>query len=668
MIARKNPFKDAVRWLVIWSFSWSQVSAAKAPEISLQAKALAAVKDQLRLTGIGNRKVKFKDFLARSKDTIPLDLRYEMELFAKGHPDYILPTADVRMIRQGRQDAIQITFTEGKESANAILNFKSLKDIGSFNYTKKGKSYHLLLNEDTAEDSVGLMNSVLAPGKVAVTKQMHFVRFLRARDIRQMRPQDQKNYLHDVSEIVTQMEKLQRAIIKSSKKSALHKTFKTLIEEAFADEPITANTLLAAGALDGTECPSYDWVGTLKNGKCQPPPEASATYCDGHVCNPDIAGGDATGHGYCVPEPPAGVTTAEHCETQAAAKKPERKFKLTGLRGDELDKGFDDWTMMLTRFRHMCLGFKASATEIKQECDGLKKSLDGLEDFNCRLMAVYKGPDYKCDDAERAQKTAEDLQTLLAQSQNRGKDKDQAAPPGQQTSGPGTRDDERATAQTAAFPPLQPVTCTPEQMAASKELVACQSDQVTNSFRCADGMHHQCLPASTAVAETAAAPPAPQPPPQPPVAAAASVPPPPPAPHAAAVSHRYDDDDEEDHSHGHVAATTTSTTVAAKSEGGFNWSSLIAPALLFGGIALMSTLQNSGTQSYYNNMMGYQWAINRPNSAFPVAPAVQAPGGVMGQIPVSGTGFQTIPGAPASGILRTSFLQYRGLNGGRLGH
>ncbi|PIS10184.1 MAG: hypothetical protein COT73_10730 [Bdellovibrio sp. CG10_big_fil_rev_8_21_14_0_10_47_8] len=262
-----------MRDLIIWTLSILlsfEPALARTTHIDSRAKAESNVNDIksfLEKTQITQQSVSLRKFYDNVQDQLPEEMRKTIEPVAKAFGAYRLPKFDVSKVKlsdgkehyqlQAVQDgqAISITFVEG-ERVFMKVNGQNLSaedmqgDIGSLMKKMGADSAQtqLYFPSQRGPASVGraVATQNLAPKKIQL---------LSAQQIKKLSLPDRKKYFHQFRQLLASMEAAQNALIQKTNKSIKKTPKKTsrfdyiqwLISEAWAADPDEGKYCVAAG-------------------------------------------------------------------------------------------------------------------------------------------------------------------------------------------------------------------------------------------------------------------------------------------------------------------------------------------------------------------------------------------------------------------------------------
>lgn len=381
------------RWVIAITatlFTWSQVVQAY-PQADVPA-----LKAFLQNSGWAKEGLTLKQFYDLTKETLPLDFRFEIEQIMKKYPNAKMPKIEIRMVKNGTAEDVQLIAQQGRESATALLSFRG-NQIGELTYQNKGKNVHRKIEFTDVINPVQMMASAYGPG-TGLSERIEFTRLMHENELALLRPQDRSQYAEQVREVIRVAEKAQNvlkiadkkrepATPKKSKKTSSYFLWESLLPKAYAESPS-----------DGEKCLSLGWIGEYKGGTCNPPAEAiDAARCpQAAKCSTLLYGAEAP-CGRTRFEPGELNSTAELCNTRSKDNKYDF-FK--GIKTQqEFDQKMDELSLKLNEIRALC---QKPKNEQVNECKDLEIRMAALKAANCQVLKKWKDQftDLRCNKPE----------------------------------------------------------------------------------------------------------------------------------------------------------------------------------------------------------------------------------------------------------------------------
>lgn len=339
------------------------------------------LKNFLQKSGWSKHKVKLRDLYQMTKHTLPLKFRFEVEMMLKQNPNLELPKIEIRSIKNGKFEDIQLIAQEGRQAATATLMFHG-DQVAELTYAHGGKDIKKKLTYADLYNPVRMMSQVYGPG-TGIADQINFTRLLYKDELALLRDKDRLRYSEQVREVLRLAERAQQEMDRKKEAPSKRGPKKT---SSRGQVPLILQLLLsspnanAAGQADGDACFTLGWVGTYKGGICTPPDEAlDAKKCPGaHVCSKLFYGPNAE----CGKTKPASVnSTAELCN----ARNKDRPYDI--FLGVKTQEDFDaknaEISLLLNNIRAQC---KEAKNEQIKECADMETRMAEIEQVNCDVL------------------------------------------------------------------------------------------------------------------------------------------------------------------------------------------------------------------------------------------------------------------------------------------
>lgn len=387
------------RWIlhiVLVTFTWGQVAQA------FPQKDIPAFRKFMQETGWTKNDVRLADIYAKTKDSLPLEFQFEIERILEMHPNLKLPKVEVRMIKNGAYEDIQLLSQKGKQATVTTLSLRG-NEVGEISYPVGGKNIQRKISlRDLFVNPVEFVSTAYGPG-VGVADRIEFTHLLKGRELAVLREQDRLNYSEQVREVLSLAEKAQvkmqpRRPANSPKKKSPAKTSMLVWPGLLVPEVSAATTPV------GGSCLVMGWVGRYVNGECAPPAEAKDDKkCPGEfLCSKAIYGAAAE----CAPAGAAkkySISTAEICNRRNSASPGKVKYDVfLGIKTQEdFDQKMDQLTLEVNKIRALCTDPK---NEQIDECQALEVQMSALKAVNCKVLERMKDTytDLKCRAADPA--------------------------------------------------------------------------------------------------------------------------------------------------------------------------------------------------------------------------------------------------------------------------
>lgn len=385
----KKSFQRILLNIVCVTFTWGQVASA------YPQNDVPALKNFLQRSGWTKGDVKLKDIYEMTKNELPLDFRFEIERMLEMHPNLTLPKLEVRMIKNGRFEDVQLIAQKGRQAASATLSFRG-DQVATVTYPMGGKDVQRKLTMADIYNPVRMMANAYGPG-TGVAERIQFTRFLYSEELALLRPQDRLNYSEQVREALRLAERAQNGMNgrlknapapkKSKGPSKTSMIWTNVIPEAFA-----------AGNQPTGSCLVLGWISTYKNGVCEPPNEAkndAKCGAGGFICSTTLYGANAE-CGVAKFEQGQLNSTAESCNMR---NKDNKYDYFLGIKSkDEFDKKMKELSLKINEIRLLC---KEPKNEQINECQELEKRMAELMKVNCQQLSKWKEQftDLKCTGA-----------------------------------------------------------------------------------------------------------------------------------------------------------------------------------------------------------------------------------------------------------------------------
>ncbi len=369
----KKFFRRCLLNILAVTFTWVQVVSAYPQDD------VPALKNFLQRSGWSKGDVKLRDIYEMTKSELPLAFRFEIERMLEQNPNLKLPKLEVRMIKNGRFEDVQLIAQKGRQSATATLSFRG-DQVASLTYPSGGKDIHKKFAMADIYSPVRMVAEAYGPG-VGVADRIQFTRFLYSNELALLRPQDRLNYSEQVREALRLAERAQNGMNgrkspakKSKAPSKTSMLWKSAVSEAYASNQPTGS------------CLSLGWIGAYENGVCVPPAAAKgAVKCPGtYVCAKDLYGANAE-CGIHKFEPGQLNSTAESCNMRN--QKNVYDFFLGIKSKDDFDKRMKELSLKINEIRLLC---KEPKNEQINECQELEKRMKVLMETNCETLAKMR--------------------------------------------------------------------------------------------------------------------------------------------------------------------------------------------------------------------------------------------------------------------------------------
>lgn len=272
-------------------FTWAQFFALS-PAIAASPQDVKQMRDFFNQIGVTQRNVKLKDLYEKTKATLPQDLRFEIELYLEMNPNAVLPKIEMKTVKNGNKEDLQLNFTEKGQSGSLLLSLKS-GEIGRLNYSLKGKTYSKPMKVKDLVYPVRFLTGLAGPG-YARSEKVGFSQLFNANQVAALKVQDRQRYQNHIRELLEAAEKVQQKHILKKVTGNSGKERKTsMIEILISGDPAWANST----PKDGAACLTMGWTGAFKSGVCEPPKEAyrGSLLNKCFVCNPAVYGREICG-------------------------------------------------------------------------------------------------------------------------------------------------------------------------------------------------------------------------------------------------------------------------------------------------------------------------------------------------------------------------------------
>lgn len=364
-------------------FSWVQCASA------FPQQDLPRFKKLMQETGWTQRPLKLKDLYAKAKDSWPLEYRFEIETILAQNPNAELPKLEVRMIKNGNHEDIQLLAVQGKTAVSAVFSFRG-DNVGTLTFSSGGKDIRKQLSLYDFFNPTRVTEDV--PGALpSYATQVGFARLLHAKEIALLREEDQLKYGAQVRELISVAEKAQNQMNRkrepaSRKKSTGKKTSSLQFLKLFLEE---AEAQVISG-----KCLVLGWEGVYEKGVCTPPKEAAGGKdCPGaYQCGTSFYGPGVCGS--IKLDPGVANSTTELCNSRVQDSK-YNVFK--GIKNQaEFNARMDQISLKVNSINLYCKSTKEE--QQLKECQDLEKRMAELRAVNCDTLAQMKGEftDLKC--------------------------------------------------------------------------------------------------------------------------------------------------------------------------------------------------------------------------------------------------------------------------------
>lgn len=374
--------KAFVRWMTTLSFIFSQTAMAAKPPTPVEP--LAHAKDLINKSGLTKKGAKLSDVFELTQDRLPLDFRYEVERFLQINPNFKLPQIDVRGVKNGNFEDLQMNFTHGKQSFSLLISLRG-EDVGAVTYSLGGQNVHRKLTQADLADPVALMTSVLGQEQ-SLSRQFPFARLLYSEELASLKPEQAKAYLITLQQTIETMTKLQAAIVAGRAKKT------SLWQQVVGEFALAAEFQLA-----GKPCLSRGgWAGTFSDetGACKAPPQALRAQDPKkpndlvETCNPAVYGGT---YDFRSAFPAAdGTLSPGHCRSEAERMRFEPVFKWAAA--DQLDSEYKRVNDELNALSELCAREDSVKDKQKPLCEQLAAHAERIRQENSAMLALRKGP------------------------------------------------------------------------------------------------------------------------------------------------------------------------------------------------------------------------------------------------------------------------------------
>lgn len=383
--------KSSRRWISFVMpviFTWGQIASA------YPQNDVPALKNFLQRSGWAKGDVRLRDIYEMTKNDLPLDFRFEVERILEAQPNMKLPKVEVRMIKNGRFEDVQLIAQKGRQAATATLSFRG-DTVASLAYPVNGKDVHKKFSMADIYSPVRMVAEAYGPG-IGVADRLQFTRFLYKDELALLRAKDRLNYAEQVREALRLAEKAQQRMNGGKE---VPKKGKTPSKTSMLLD-LGIPSAVAAGASPSGSCLVLGWIGTYKNGTCEPPAEAKdANKCPGtYVCSKILYGANAE-CGIVKFEKGQINSTAESCNMR---NKDNRYDFFLGIKSqEEFDQKMKELSLKINEIRLLC---KEPKNEQIDECQELEKRMAELMKVNCGILAKWKEQftDLKCQAPARA--------------------------------------------------------------------------------------------------------------------------------------------------------------------------------------------------------------------------------------------------------------------------
>lgn len=387
------------RWIlniVLVTFTWGQIAQA------YPQNDVPALKNFLQKSGWTKGDVKLKDIYELTKEDLPLDFRFEVERMLEQNPNLKLPKLEVRMIKNGRFEDVQLIAQKGRESAIATLSYRG-DNMGEISYAMGGKNIKKKLTYADVYNPVKMVAEAYGPG-VGIADRIQFTRFLHKDELALLRPQDRQNYSEMVRDALRVAEKAQQTMNEkrpAPKKSKSPSKTSLLINELI-DQAHAANGDPAPPA--NGPCLVLGWIGVWKNGQCEAPAEAKdPVKCPGTItCSKILYGANAECGKTKIEEGEAN-STAEICNKRNADNKYDF---FSGIKSQaEFDKKMKELSLKINEIRLQCEKVGSHVAD----CRDLEVRMAELMKVNCNILHKWKEQftDLKCQAPAKVVKAEE---------------------------------------------------------------------------------------------------------------------------------------------------------------------------------------------------------------------------------------------------------------------
>lgn len=280
--------KHTLRIFISFVFTWVQVflgtaTAQAANPVAVKVPA-QQMKDFFVQSGLTKKNVRLADFYAKTKSSIPADLRFEIELYLEMNPNAILPKLDIKTVKNGSTEDLQLSFTEKGQSGNLILAMKN-GEVGKLSYSLKGKTVTKPMKYRDLVFPVRFMTELGGKG-FARSEKTGFAQLLDSKQVAAFKMEDRNRYQNHIRELMEAAEKVQNKHMKRVTANP-RKERKTslLLDRVLSGDPAWA---VEGAPKNGQLCLTMGWVGSYKSGICEPPAAAKSGSGNCYVCNPKI--------------------------------------------------------------------------------------------------------------------------------------------------------------------------------------------------------------------------------------------------------------------------------------------------------------------------------------------------------------------------------------------
>jgi hypothetical protein len=398
--------KTYLRLAISFVFTWVQLCLAAPFAMAASSADVQQMRDFFVQAGLTKKNVRLADYYAKTKSALPADLKFEIELYLELNPNALLPKLDLKTVKNGSSEDLQISFTEKGQSGNMLFSLKK-NELGRLTYSLKGKTYDKPLKYKDVLYPVRFLTELSGPG-FAKSEKVGFAQFLNQKQVAAFKLEDRNRYQNHIRELLNAAEKVQMKHKKLTSNGRKEKKTSQLLEKILTGDLAWAES----GAKDAKACLTMGWVGNYKSGICEPP--AAAKWMGCYVCNPAIYGKSFCGKTSVEAGPDESSTGACNKKLTEIEKKPEQGKIATAEDIKKFMAENEAKQFELTKQVNLLLLLCQENGIQDKECADLRARVQELRRDNCRFiednpqmaegLRCYFDPDDKIQAAELKKK------------------------------------------------------------------------------------------------------------------------------------------------------------------------------------------------------------------------------------------------------------------------
>lgn len=361
------------------------------------------IKEYFQSLGVGQKPVLLSEVYEKTKAQLPMDLRFEIELYLEMNPKAQLPKVEFKTIKEGRKQVLQLNVVDKGQSANLKFNLRG-QEVGRLTYSLKGKSYDKTMRVKDLAYPVRFLTELAGPG-YAKSEQVGFAQLLHPEQVAAFKIEDRDRYRNQIRGLLDAAEKVQQKHQKKSA-SAAEKAKKTssFVHPLLIIQRAQAQTTKAS---DGQSCLTLGHVSFFKDGVCVPPKSSYDILRKCYVCNHQIYGA-----GICAQtsleagkESTAGICNQKVKDLIAKngkdPKANEERYKNVGTvedlkkKNEEAKEELNQLTIEVNKLLLVC---QAQPNVQDKECSDLRERIAELRKLNCQFIEERKdlAADLRC--------------------------------------------------------------------------------------------------------------------------------------------------------------------------------------------------------------------------------------------------------------------------------